>query len=106
MTGELPYVGSVRLTGFHCIMHPQAGTVKLFALEREEVTDILISRNSTNHHQSQHFLEEFGSEYNDAVCYTAVRWLTKSAVLSILTLFATGNRNFHDRARQTRTIVI
>ena len=46
-------------------------------------------RNVFNHGRSRHFMEEAGSEYDDAVQYTLVRWLNRGAAVS--RLFHLGN---------------
>jgi hypothetical protein len=46
--------------------------------------DSVIWDNGFNHRRSKHFVEEAGSEYDDALYYTLVRWLSWRAVLDRL----------------------
>jgi hypothetical protein len=62
---------------------------KLFSPVIEEVMGTVMWRNVFNHGRSQHFMEEVGSEYDDAVDCTLVGWLNRGTALS--RLFHPGN---------------
>jgi hypothetical protein len=77
-------VGSETPMVFHCIIHQEALRCQILSLK--DVMDIVIStviyiqRNSLTHCQFQHFFEEIETQYGD-VYYSAVRWLSRGAVL-------------------------
>jgi hypothetical protein len=83
---EVIQVGSETPMVFHCIIHQEALCCQILSLK--EVMDIVIStmnyirRNGLTYRQFKHFLEETETQYGDDVYYSAVRWLSRGAVLN------------------------
>jgi hypothetical protein len=81
---DVMHVGSESPMVFHCNIHQEVLRCQIFSLK--DVMDIVIStvnyiqRNGLTHRQFQHFLEEIETQYGD-VYYSAVRWLSRGAVL-------------------------
>jgi hypothetical protein len=77
-------VGSETLVVFHCINQQKALCCQILSLK--DVMGIVIStvnyirRNGLTHRQFQYFLKETEEQYGD-VYYSAVRWLSRGAVL-------------------------
>jgi hypothetical protein len=71
---------------FHCTMLP--------IFSSKDVMDIVIStvnyirRNGLTHRQFQPFLEEIETHYDNVVYYSAVRWLSRGAVMKRCFSFA------------------
>jgi hypothetical protein len=81
---EVMQVDSETPMVFHCIIHQEALWCQILSLK--DVMDIVIStlnynqHNGLTHRQFQHFLKEIETQCDD-VYYSAVRWLSRGAVL-------------------------
>lgn len=82
---KLAEIGCDNPLFFHCIVHQEALCCKV--IEWKEVMDIVIStvnyirKNGLTHRQFQQFLKDMEADHRDVLYYSAVRWLSRGAVL-------------------------
>jgi hypothetical protein len=82
---EVMQVGSETLMVFHCIIHQEVLCCQILSLK--DAMDTVISTvnyiqcNDLTHCQFQHFSKETETQYGDVIYYSAVRWLSRGAVL-------------------------
>ena len=71
---------------YHCIIHQEqlcAKTLKMEHVMENFVNTVnFIRSKGLNHRQSQAFLAEVGSDYNDVIYFSQVRWLSRASTLA------------------------
>ena len=73
------------LIHYHCIIHQEALVARVLSMN--DVMNVVvkcvnfIKKTGLNYRQFKTFLEECNAEYEDAVYFAAVRWLSKGATL-------------------------
>jgi hypothetical protein len=92
---------------FHCIIQPDTLRSSLLFEITEVMGSGLHSSNTLSHHQFKHFLDEVGSEYDDAFDYWAVRRLIRDEAFSkYFFSFAKWNRHFPGGQGQHDTTIL
>ena len=73
------------IVSYHCIIHQQQLCAKV--LNMKEVLTVVVEiinfirARGLNHRQFKNLLEECGSDYEDVVYFSHVRWLSRAATL-------------------------
>ena len=73
------------ILSYHCLIHQQQLCAQKLNI-KHLMTDLVkavnfIKSRGLNHREFKAFLEEVGSRYEDVVCFSKVRWLSKAATL-------------------------
>ncbi|KAI6655301.1 General transcription factor II-I repeat domain-containing protein 2A-like [Oopsacas minuta] len=74
------------VTAYHCIIHQEQLCAKILDMKHvmENVVNTVnfIKSKGLNHRQFQAFLTEVGSDYNDVIYFSQVRWLSRASTLA------------------------